>query len=109
MDIRTVKIEVFVPESHLSAIRRALWDADVGHIGNYDHCLSYAPVTSCWRPLNGTHPYLGSQGQTSVEPEYKIEATCFAEQVDAAVASIKAAHPYEEPVINVIPLLCTGL
>ncbi|MDO4538299.1 MAG: hypothetical protein Q4B54_09075 [Coriobacteriales bacterium] len=109
MDIRSVKLEVFVPQTHLDTMKQALWDAGVGHIGNYDHCLSYSPVMSCWRPLEGTHPYLGSEGQTSEEPEYKIEACCFIEQVDDAIAAVKAAHPYEEPVINVLPLLRTGL
>ena len=55
------KLEIFVPESHLEAIEKALWSVDAGHIGKYDHCLSYSPVTGCWRPLPGTTPYLGEE------------------------------------------------
>ena len=47
------KLEIFIPSSHLEPLRRALQDVDAGHIGHYDSCLSYSPVTSCWRPLAG--------------------------------------------------------
>ena len=103
------KLEIFLPSTHLAPLQEALAQADAGHIGSYDRCLSYAPVTSCWRPLAGTHPYLGSPGQVSQETELKVEVTCRREQVEAVLAAVKAVHPYEEPVINVIPLWKTGL
>lgn len=109
MECQFAKLEVFVPASHLDAVKQALWDADAGHIGNYDHCLSYFPVTGCWRPLEGTHPFLGQKGQTSEEAEFKVEATCRVSQLDAVIAAVREAHPYEEPVINAIPLLRTGM
>lgn len=102
------KLEIFIPSSHLEPLRRALQDVDAGHIGHYDSCLSYSPVTSCWRPLAGTNPYLGAQGERSQEPELKVEVTCRTEQVDQTIEAIKAVHPYEEPVINVIPLYRTS-
>ena len=86
----------------------ALRQVDAGHIGAYDSCLSYSPVTSCWRPLAGTTPYLGTQGALSREQELKVEVTCQTERVEATVAAIRAVHPYEEPVINVIPLYRTS-
>ena len=103
------KLEIFIPESHLEPLRQALQAVDAGHIGRYDSCLSYSPVTGCWRPLEGTHPYLGREGQISTEPELKVEVTCPTGQVKQTVAAVKAVHPYEEPVINVIPLWMTGL
>ena len=103
------KLEIYIPESHLEPLREALRRADAGHIGNYDCCLSYSRVTSCWRPLAGTSPYLGAEGKISVEPEYKVEVPCLTRKVEETVAAVKAVHPYEEPVINVIPLYQTGL
>ena len=103
------KLEIFVPESHLEAVRAALLSVDAGHIGAYDGCLSYGPVTSCWRPLPGTSPYLGRVGELCTSPELKVEVTCRTEQAEAAIAAVKAVHPYEEPVINAIPLWRTGL
>lgn len=109
MDISLYKLEIFAPESHFEPIRQALWSVDAGHIGNYDRCLSWSRVTSCWRPLAGTNPYDGVQGALSQAEELKIEVCCRAQRLHQTIAAIKGAHPYEEPVINVIPLLGTGL
>ena len=76
---------------------------DAGHIGRYDCCLSYSPVIGAWRPLAGTAPYLGRMGEVCHAPELKVEVTCRTDRVEETVAAVKRAHPYEEPVINVIP------
>ena len=104
-----IKLEIFIPESHFPALQKALQDVDAGHIGNYDSCLSYSPVMGTWRPLEGTHPYIGEQNAVSCEPELKVEVTIRAERLKETVAAIKAVHPYEEPVINAIPLIGVGL
>ena len=103
------KLEIFIPASHLEALRAALGRVDAGHIGRYDSCLSYAPVTSCWRPLEGADPYLGKVGEVYTQQELKVEVTCLTCRLEETLAAVKAVHPYEEPVINVIPLYRTGL
>lgn len=103
------KIEIFIPESHLEMLQAALQNVDAGHIGNYDSCLSYSPVTGCWRPLEGSTPYIGSCGTISTERELKVEVTCLTGRVKETLSAIKNVHPYEEPVINVIPLYMTGM
>ena len=102
------KLEIFVPPSHLETVAEALAQADAGHIGQYDRCLSFSPVTSRWRPLAGTHPYLGEVGALSREAELKVEVTCRTSRVAETVDAVKQVHPYEEPVINVIPLYRTS-
>ena len=97
------KLEIFIPETHLKALQKALQEVDAGHIGKYDSCMSYSPVTGCWRPLEG------SSGIISMEPELKAEVTCRTERLEETLAAIKKVHPYEEPVINVIPLYMTGM
>ena len=109
MECEYCKLEIFIPESHLQVLQQALWSVDAGHIGSYDRCLSYTPVTGCWRPLAGTSPYLGVVGEVHAEPELKVEVTCLRGRVDETVEAVKRVHPYEEPVINVIPLYRTGL
>lgn len=99
------KLEIFIPETHLRILQKALQEVDAGHIGNYDSCLSYSKVTGTWRPLEGTHPFIGEEGKISEEPEVKVEVTVKAERLRETVDKIKDVHPYEEPVINVIPML----
>ena len=99
------KLEIFIPESHLAVLQETLRACDAGHIGNYDSCMSYSRVVSTWRPLEGTHPYSGTVGAVSEEEEIKAEVTVKVEDVDRVIQAVKAIHPYEEPVINAIPLL----
>ena len=103
------KLEIFLPESHFEAVCQALWSVDAGHIGQYDRCLSWSRVHSCWRPLEGADPYDGVPGELSQAEEIKIEVCCRASRLAETLNAIKAAHPYEEPVINVLPLSATGL
>ncbi|MBR1780747.1 MAG: cytochrome C biogenesis protein [Oscillospiraceae bacterium] len=109
MEIQYVKLEIFVPEEAFDAVRDALFDRDAGHIGAYDRCLSWSRVRSCWRPLEGTTPYLGTPWELCEAEEIKIEVCCRRSRLRATMAAVRAAHPYEEPVINVLPLLDTGL
>ena len=109
MEFAYCKLEIFLPEEALPAVARALREAGAGHIGKYDSCLSYSRVTGCWRPLEGASPYLGQVGEISAEPELKVEVTCPTEKVDQVLAAVKRAHPYEEPVINAIPLYRVGI
>ena len=103
-----IKLEIFIPETHLEQLRGALRSVDAGHIGNYDSCLSYSEVTGSWRPLEGASPFIGKIGETSAEKELKVEVTIRAAALDETVRAVKEAHPYEEPVINAIPLIATG-
>lgn len=103
------KLEIFVPESHFEGVRQALWSADAGHIGGYDRCLSWSRVNSCWRPLAGTRPFDGTPGALSQGEELKVEVCCRGDRLAETLEAVKRAHPYEEPVINVLPLAGTGL
>ncbi len=103
------KIEIFIPKDYLNKLCKVLSDMDVGHIGNYDNCLSYSNVIGRWRSLEGTNPFIGEIGKISEEEEVKVETTLPTENVYMVIKAIKNIHPYEEPVINVIPLYMTGL
>ena len=94
MDFKYCKLEIFIPETHLPALQRALQEVDAGHIGNYDSCMSTSEVTGYWRPLEGCNP--------------KVEVTVFTEAIDKTIEAVKKVHPYEEPVINAIPILRTS-
>ena len=101
----TVKLEIFIPKSHLNVLREALRSVGAGVIGDYDSVLSYSIVHGNWRPLPGANPYDGEIGVLCECEEYKVEVRCSTEKITQTMAAIKAVHPYEVPVINVIPLL----
>jgi hypothetical protein len=66
-------------------------------------------TTGCWRPLPGSSPFDGEVNIICSAPEYKVEVICLKEKVDETIRAIKSVHPYEVPVINVIPLYKTGI
>lgn len=99
------KLEIFIPKTHLSQLQSALQSVDAGHIGNYDSCLSYSEIIGTWRPLENAKPYLGKVDNISQEPELKVEVRILAENLNITLEAIKRIHPYETPVINIIPLL----
>lgn len=99
-----VKLEIFVPPDFAAPVLDALAAVGVGVIGNYDHCAAVMPVRGQWRPLPGADPYDGEVGKLQAAEEVKIEINCKRERVTAALAAIRRVHPYEEPLINILPL-----
>lgn len=110
MEHRFYKLEIFVPEDYFAAVRQALWSVDAGHIGEYDRCPELEPSEQLLEaPGGGRTPFEGIPGELSQEQELKIEVCCRGERLRETLAAVKEAHPYEEPVINVLPLVGTGL
>ncbi|GAB4272751.1 MAG: YqfO family protein [Candidatus Rifleibacteriota bacterium] len=104
-DFEAVKIEVYVPEEALGRVKTALHEAGAGRLGNYDSAAAEIRVKGYWRPLDGSNPYNGKLNEICCADEVKVEAYCRREYVAEVLKSIRQAHPYEEPVINVIPLV----
>ncbi len=100
-----VKLEIFVPQDHALTIRDELAKIGVGVIGNYDHCVALTQVTGYFRPTEGANPFEGKVGKISVVIEYKLEVNCKRELVNEALKTIRKFHPYEEPLINIFPLV----
>ena len=59
--------------------------------------------------FTGTDPFIGTENEISEEEELKVEVTVTGARLEETLAAVKAIHPYEEPVINVIELYSTGL
>lgn len=105
MHVPHVKIELFIPEQFVETLRDELNVINVGHIGNYDHCISITHVRGYWRPLAGAVPYQGEIGKINEGTECKVEVNCRQEYVAEAIKVIRRIHPYDEPLINIIPLV----
>lgn len=104
-EIKEVKIEIYVPVEFVIPLRDALHEIGAGVVGKYDHCVSVTQVSGFWRPLTGAVPYCGEVGTISEGQECKMEIRCRAEKIQEALQVIRKLHPYEEPVINLIPLV----
>ena len=99
------KLCFYVPQSHLEAVKQAAFDAGAGRIGDYDSCCWQVEGTGQFRPLAGSDPFLGRQGEIEQVPEYRVEMVCDRDHIKAAVAAMIAAHPYEEPAWDVLQVV----
>ena len=98
------KLCFYVPESHLEAVKNAVFDAGAGRIGDYDRCCWQVVGQGQFRPLAGSEPFLGSQGALEQVPEYRVEMVCERPVIIKVVAALMQAHPYEEPAWDVTAL-----
>ena len=96
-------LAVYVPESHRNSLKQALFQAGAGKIGNYDSCCWETQGTGQFRPLPGSHPFLGTQDRVEHTPEWKIELVVPADRIEAVIAALKRAHPYETPAFHYFP------
>lgn len=98
------KLCFFVPQSHAEVTKAAIFEAGGGRIGDYDSCAWQTLGQGQFRPREGSQPFTGSQGKLEQVTEYKVEMVCTDELIEAAVAALKLAHPYEEPAYEVYRL-----
>ena len=97
-----LKIEFYVPESHLESVKDALFAAGAGRVGDYDCCAWQTLGQGQYRPLAGSDPWQGEDGKLEKVQEYKVELVCEEACKDKAIAALKAAHPYEEVAFSII-------
>jgi dinuclear metal center YbgI/SA1388 family protein len=98
------KLITFAPPDKAEQIRKAVFSAGGGHIGNYSECSFNASGTGTFRPEAGTNPYVGEIGKQHLEEEIKIEVVFPFFLENDLIAAMKAAHPYEEAAFDIIPL-----
>ena len=93
---------VYVPESHLKPLKKAIFKAEGGKIGDYDSCSWESKGVGQFRPLEGSRPFIGEQGMVEKVVEYKLEVVIREEKLSNVLAAMKEAHPYEEPAYHVL-------
>ncbi len=98
------KIVTYVPENQHEAVRRALWEAGAGGIGNYRDCSFNVRGVGTFFGLDDSHPAVGQAGRFEQVEEVRVEVICPASQLEPALAALRDAHPYEVPAIDVLPL-----
>ena len=103
-DVKEVKLEIYVPEEYIEEMRDALADRGIGRAGNYSHVVFYQEAKGYWKPLEGSRPGRGEIGELCGGSEMKMEVCCPVERVKQAVQIIRTIHPYEEPMLDVVPL-----
>jgi len=98
------KLVWFVPEEALDATRHAVFSAGAGRIGDYERCSWYTAGTGTFLGREGAEPTIGAAGREERTPELRVETVVPGDHVEAIVAALVAAHPYEEVAYDLYPL-----
>ncbi|CKI13565.1 Nif3-like dinuclear metal center hexameric protein [Mycolicibacterium smegmatis] len=95
---------VFVPAADADALREALFAAGAGRIGDYSHCSWSVAGTGQFLPHDGASPAIGEVGTVEQVSEDRVEVIAPARLRAKVLAAMRAAHPYEEPAFDILPL-----
>src|SRR5664280_3439693 len=101
---RLMKLVTYIPESHLDAVKDALFEAGAGVIGNYDQCGFTTPGTGSFRANEMAKPFRGEKGKIHYEKEIRFETVLFSHLKDKVIKALLEVHPYEEVAYDVYAL-----
>ena len=104
-NVNRIKIFVTVPSEYVDKVRNAVCEAGAGIIGNYTYCTSSTKSTGSFMPNDNANPYIGNNNKLEFVEEEKLEFVCDVNKVKKVIAELRKIHPYEEPAIDIIPLL----
>jgi hypothetical protein len=98
-------ISFYVPLDHKEKVKEAMFAAGAGRIGNYAECCFEVRGIGQFRPLSGSRPFVGKDGEVEFVTEVKIELVCEKESLEASIDALKKSHPYETPAYYVIEMV----
>ena len=105
IDVKKVKLIVTVPVKNAADVRNAICEAGAGIIGNYTDCSTSTKCIGTFKPTDNATPYIGSKNNLTFIEEEKLEVVCKISLVKNVISKLRAVHPYEEPGIDIIPLI----
>ncbi|WP_434353241.1 YqfO family protein [Psychrobacter sp. HD31] len=97
------KLTTFIPDENIEAVKKALFDAGAGKIGNYSHCCWQVLGQGQFQPLAGSNPHIGSQNSIEQVAEWRVEFVVADDIcIHSVVQALKDSHPYETPAYDVV-------
>lgn len=98
------KLVTFVPRSHLEAVRKSLFEAGAGNIGDYSECSFNVGGYGTFKAGPNADPYVGEEGEQHREEETRTEVLYQQDQERKIILALLESHPYEEPAYDIIKI-----
>ena len=105
ININKVKIFVTIPPENVEEVRKVVCEAGAGVIGDYTYCTSSTKSIGTFMPNDNANPYIGENNKLEFVEEEKLEFVCDIDQVRKVISKLREIHPYEEPAIDIVPLI----
>lgn len=103
---KLIKIIIYVPTSHADVIRDTFGKHGAGQIGNYSYCSFSTKGIGRYIGNENSTPTIGKALQLESVEEERIEVVCTQDKAKQVIQAVQETHPYEEPAIELMPLLC---
>lgn len=98
------QISFYVPVEFCAQVKKSMFEAGAGRIGNYDSCSWETKGMGQFRPLVGSSPFIGRASQLECVEELKVEMVCADDCLEKVIDALKKSHPYETPAYFVVSL-----
>jgi hypothetical protein len=99
------KIITFCPAEAVDRIRNGLATVGAGRIGEYSLCSFEINGRGTFLGSEASRPAVGRKGRLEQVDEVRLEMVCPKAALALAVVALREFHPYEEPPIEIHPLL----
>ncbi|WP_299778285.1 Nif3-like dinuclear metal center hexameric protein [uncultured Formosa sp.] len=98
------KLTTYVPKAEAETLRKALFNAGAGQIGNYSDCSFNLEGTGTFNGNVNSNPTIGKKGETHFEEETQISVT-FAKHLESKILkTLFVTHSYEEVAYEITTL-----
>ncbi len=98
------KLCFFVPLASAEAVKKAIFSAGAGEIGNYSNCSFSVTGEGSFKANNYATPYVGENEKLHQEQEQKVEVIYPAQAEPQIIKALLNAHPYEEVAYDIYSL-----
>ncbi|HNQ12429.1 MAG TPA: Nif3-like dinuclear metal center hexameric protein [Bacteroidia bacterium] len=98
------KLVYFCPIEHHERVRKEVFAAGAGSIGNYQECSFNLEGEGTFKPNKNAKPYTGEIGELKKENEIRVEVLVEKPLLSKVLQTLLKAHPYEEVAYDVYAL-----
>ena len=98
------KLTTYVPLTDVDMVKKALFTAGAGEIGQYSNCSFSAEGVGSYKAGKGANPALGKIGELHSEREVQLNVVFSHEREEKIINALLQAHPYEEVAHEVLTL-----
>lgn len=99
------QIYFYTPQASIETIKKAMFKAGAGKVGNYQACAWQVLGKGQFTPLASATPYIGNKEQLIELDEYRVEMVCEASRLKAALTAMIKAHPYQEVAYGAVKII----
>lgn len=98
------KLVTFAPTANADSVRKALFDAGAGKIGNYENCSFNSNGFGTYQGNEDSNPQVGQKHEFVSADETKIEVTFEKYLQSKILKALFTSHPYEEVAYEIYEL-----